>query len=122
MFYELVIDLDFSLGAVSPPFFEQALVESIGKVAAERQNRLLQELAAYRSKIDKDMSLKGRLLRHERDIIKEALAQNDYNIQDTASMLGVSKRTLFYRMKATGIRGNIDHRQLMKYERIELNC
>ncbi|MEJ5230367.1 MAG: sigma 54-interacting transcriptional regulator, partial [Pseudothermotoga sp.] len=49
-------------------------------------------------------NLRDMLYNYERSVILKTLSENDWNVQKTAKSLGMSLRTLYYRMKILGIK------------------
>ncbi len=84
------------------------------KGAADRSGfSLIEEgLSAAPAKIDvpdslnEPMSLEERLKQYERQVLAQTLARHTWNVKEVATELGVSRSTLYEKLKAHGLRKN----------------
>jgi DNA-binding NtrC family response regulator len=72
-----------------------------GRIALEDLPEPVRTTPAAR--VDDGLSLRDRTAQAERDAIRAALARADGNRREAAALLGISLRSLFYKLKALGL-------------------
>jgi len=68
----------------------------------ERKNEIINNKPMYENIIDD--SLNEIMNRYERNVISQALVQNEYNISKTSKRLDIPRQTLYYKMDKLGIK------------------